>query len=84
MNMPLFGIMAASGGGTTPAVTPVTVAAWKSLFDVLTAQISSDTIIPVIAATVASAIGMVFAWWGMRKLAKVLMAAFRNGKLRVG
>lgn len=58
---------------------------WSDLSAVLTAmtsQISVTTVIGVIAGVVGAAIALVFMWWGVRKLARTLMAAFRSGKLR--
>lgn len=56
--------------------------AWADLLSTLTSQISVSTIVAVLASVVGAAIGMVFMWWGVRKLARTLMAAFRSGKLR--
>ena len=58
---------------------------WSDLQSVLTAmtsQVSVTTVIGVIAGVVGAAIALVFMWWGVRKLARTLMAAFRSGKLR--
>ena len=58
---------------------------WSDLSSVLSAmteQISVTTVIGVIAGVVGAAIALVFMWWGVRKLARTLMAAFRSGKLR--
>lgn len=58
---------------------------WSDLSSVLaamTSQISVTTVIGVIAGVVGAAIALVFMWWGVRKLARTLMAAFRSGKLR--
>lgn len=58
---------------------------WSDLSSVLTAmtsQISVTTVIGVIAGVVGAAIALVFMWWGVRKLARTLMSAFRSGKLR--
>lgn len=63
-----------------------TAVTWSDLSSVVTAitgQISVTTIIAVIAGAVGVAIGMVFMWWGVRKAAKVIMAAARRGKLSV-
>jgi len=63
-----------------------TAITWSDLSSVVTAitgQISVTTIIAVIAGAVGVAIGMVFMWWGVRKAAKVIMAAARRGKLSV-
>ena len=58
---------------------------WSDLSSVLSAmtdQISVTTVIGVIAGVVSAAIALVFMWWGVRKLARTLMSAFRSGKLR--
>ena len=63
--------------------TPTAIG-WSDLSDVLTAitgQISVTTVIGVVAGAIGAAIGLVFMWWGVRKLIRVLMAAFRKGKL---
>lgn len=63
--------------------TPTAIG-WSDLSDVLTAitgQISVTTVIGVVAGAIGAAIGLVFMWWGVRKLIHVLMAAFRKGKL---
>lgn len=57
---------------------------WSDLSSVLSAitgQISVTTVIAVVAGAIGAAIGLVFMWWGVRKLIRVLMGAFRNGKL---
>lgn len=74
----LMGIMSASAGGST-AVTP---SDWASVLSAMTGQISVATVVGVIASVVTAGIGLVFMWWGVRKLARTLMAAFRGGKLR--
>lgn len=56
---------------------------WSSVLTALTNQISVSTIVGVIASVIAAGIGLVFMWWGVRKLVRVIMAAFRGGKLRV-
>lgn len=61
-----------------------TAIGWSDLSSVLTAitgQISVTTVIAVIAGAIGAAIGLVFMWWGIRKLIRVLMSAFRKGKL---
>lgn len=63
--------------------TPTAIG-WSDLSDVLTAitgQISVTTVIGVVAGAIGAAIGLVFMWWGVRKLIRVIMAAFRKGKL---
>lgn len=62
--------------------TTVTSADWAPVLDAMTGQISVGSLVGVIAAVVAAGIGLVFMWWGIRKAAKSLMAAFKSGKLK--
>lgn len=58
--------------------------AWSDLSSVLTAitgQITVANVVAVIAGAIGASIGLVFMWWGVRKLIRVLMSAFRKGKL---
>ena len=68
---------------STTSPTVVGPDAWSSLLGALTSQISVSTIVGVLASVAGAAIGMVFMWWGVRKLIRVLMGAFRKGKLSV-
>jgi hypothetical protein len=72
-----LGIMVAEGA------TAVSSADWASVLSAMTGQISVSTVVAVLASTTGAAIGLVFMWWGVRKLARVLMSAFRRGKLSV-
>lgn len=67
----------------TGSATAVAAADWASVISAMTAQISVSTIVGVLAAIVASCIGIVFLWWGVRKAVRALMAAFRKGKISV-
>lgn len=72
-----LGIMVAEGA------TAVSSADWASVLSAMTGQISVSTVVGVLAASVGAGIGLVFMWWGVRKLVRTLMAAFRKGKLSV-
>ena len=63
--------------------TAVTASDWESVITAMTGQVSVATIVGVLAAIVASCIGIVFMWWGVRKAVRALMAAFRKGKISV-
>lgn len=63
--------------------TAITSSAWASVLTALQAQISVSSVVEVLAVLVGAAIGLVFMWWGVRKTAKVLMSAFRKGKLSI-
>lgn len=62
--------------------TAVNVSDWSEVMTAMTSQISVATVVGVIASVVAAGIGLVFMWWGVRKAARSLMAAFRSGKLK--
>ena len=68
-------------GGTTTAVT---ASDWQSVINAITSQISVSTVVAVLASLVGAAIGLVFMWWGVRKVTSAIMAAFRRGKLKLG
>lgn len=57
----------------------ISAADFQSVMDALTAQIGVETIVGVLAVAVTACVGMVFMWWGIRKVAQVIMSAFRNG-----
>ena len=76
--MGALGITIAEG-----AATAVSSADWASVLSAMTGQSSVSTVVAVLASTTGAAIGLVFMWWGVRKLARVLMSAFRKGKLSV-
>ncbi|CRL35252.1 hypothetical protein RIL183_16381 [Roseburia inulinivorans] len=75
--MPLMTIANDAATGTA-----IGAEAWKSVLTAMTSQISVTTVVGVLASVVGAAIALVFMWWGVRKLARTLMAAFRSGKLR--
>lgn len=67
--------------GLLAEVTPVSSDAWTSVITALTAQISVETIVGVLAVLVGSVIGIVFMWWGVRKVVGAIMSAFRKGRV---
>lgn len=67
----------------TPIAAAVTAADWQKVITAMTAQISVETIVGVLATLVTAGIGLVFMWWGVRKAARSLMAAFRKGKMSI-
>lgn len=65
------------------AATPVTYSDFSSVITAITGQVSVNTIVAVLASAVGLAIGMVFMWWGVRKVAQVIMSAFRGGRVNI-
>lgn len=61
--------------------TAISSSNFTSVLSAVTDQISVATVVEVLAVGAGAAVGLVFMWWGVRKLIKILMAAFRKGKL---
>lgn len=62
-------------------VTAVSSSQFMSVISALQEQISVGTIVEVLAVAAGVAVGLAFMWWGVRKLTKVLMSAFKKGKV---
>ena len=67
---------------TSSGSSAITSTAFKSVVDAVTAQISVTSVVEVLAYAVPLCIGLVFMWWGVRKVTRMIMGAFRKGKLR--
>lgn len=65
------------------AVAAIGYEDFSSIFAALSSQISVSTIVALLGTLVGSVIGIVFMWWGVRKIASVVMSAFRKGKLSI-
>lgn len=65
------------------AGTAISSSDFKSVLDAITGQISVGTIVEVLGVAAGAAVGLVFMWFGIRKLINVLMNAFRKGKMGV-
>lgn len=54
---------------------------FNSVITALQNQISVSTVVGVLAVAAGAAVGLSFMWWGVRKLTRVLMSAFKKGKV---
>lgn len=70
-------------GASSTVATAITTADFQSIIDALTAQISVSTVVTVVAVGMATAVGFVFMWWGVRKLVRMIMSAVKKGKASV-
>lgn len=61
--------------------TAISSTNFMSVLNALTEQISVATVVEVLVVAAGAAVGLAFMWWGVRKLARVLMAAFKKGKV---
>lgn len=62
-------------------VTPITSTDFNSVLTTLQGQISVQTVVEVLAVVAAAGVGLVFMWWGVRKVTRGLMSAFKKGKI---
>ncbi len=72
----------ASAEGTADTAD-VAVSAMKEALTDVTGTLSISNILTVVAALIGACIVLVFFWWGLRKLIRAVMAAFKKGKLSV-
>lgn len=54
---------------------------WAGVITTLTGQFSVENIVPVLTKAAAAAVVLAFMWWGIRKVVKIIMAAFRKGRV---
>lgn len=61
--------------------TIVSATDFQSVIDALSGQINVETVVGVLAIVAAACVGLAFMWWGVRKVTRALMAAFKKGKI---
>lgn len=61
--------------------TIISTTDFQSVLTALQEQISVSTVVSVLAIAAGAAVGLAFMWWGVRKLVRVLMSAFKKGKV---
>lgn len=69
---------AAAGGTGSEAVSAV-----QSVFTDVTGTINIGNIVSILAIVVGACVGLVLMWFGIRKVIKIIMGAFRKGKISV-
>lgn len=68
------------GGATADAITS---SSFSSVLTALQGQISVSTVVEVLAVVVGACVGLAFMWWGVRKVIRALMSAFKKGRVSV-
>lgn len=71
----MVAFLAATTGITYETISPV--------MDALTGIISWANITPILVGVLGVTVGLAFSWWALRKGARMLMAAFKKGKVSV-
>lgn len=61
--------------------TAITSADFKGVLTALQSQISVSSVVEVLVVLVGATAGLAFMWWGVRKLVRALMSAFKKGKV---
>ncbi len=81
----LIGCMAVPAFATseTGDTVDVAVSAIQSALSEATGTINIGNVLTIIGAAIGASILLVFFWWGLRKVIRAAMAAFRSGKLKV-
>lgn len=54
---------------------------WDGIVSAITGSISVSTVSSVLVSAIGAAIALVFFWWAARKVTRVIMGAFRGGRL---
>ena len=75
--MPLLNLLATDGANI------VDVSQFSGVLDNLTSQINVGTVVGVISATIGAGIGLVFMWFGVKKLVGAVMTGFTTGRLKI-
>lgn len=75
------GAVMLSGAISAFAADTEAVSAAEELMSKATATLNIGNIVSIIGAGIAAVIGLFLAWWGARKLVRMLMAAFKKGKV---
>lgn len=63
--------------------TPITYTDFEPVITAMQGQISVSTVVQILAAAIGICIGLVFMWWGARKVTGMFMAAFKKGKIKI-
>lgn len=61
--------------------TAISSTDFQSVLTTLQGQISVEAVVGVLGTCATASIGLVFMWWGVRKVTRALMAAFRKGRI---
>lgn len=64
-------------------IFPVSSDSWADVLEKFQEQISVSTVVEVLVVGATAVVGLVFMWWGVRKLSSALFKAFRKGKVSI-
>lgn len=81
--IPVYTALVALGVPNLAYAEAISSTSFSGVITAITGQISVSTVAEVLTYAAGIAIALVFFWWGIRKALKVLMAAFRHGRMSV-
>lgn len=83
--VPLFAALMVLGVPSLAFASDSTISSssFSGVISAITGQISVSTVAEVLTYAAGIAIALVFFWWGVRKALRVLMGAFRKGRMSV-
>lgn len=81
--MPVYTALVVMGVPSMAYADAITSSSFSGVITAITAQISVSTVAEVLTYAAGIAIALVFFWWGVRKALRVLMSAFRKGRMSV-
>lgn len=67
-------------GGTTANTA---VQAIQTLLNSLTSELTFSTIVSYLVIGISASLGLVLMWFGIRKLVRMVMTAFKSGRFRL-
>lgn len=68
---------------TTPTTPVIEFSDLQPIITALQNQLNADSIVGVIAGIAGAAVALAFLWWGARKVTRIMMAAFKKGRLSI-
>lgn len=81
--MPVYAGLVAVGMPQLAWADAITSSSFSGVITAITAQLSVSTVAEVLTYAAGLAVTLVFFWWGVRKALRVLMGAFRKGRMSV-
>lgn len=83
VSVPVAGVVSLVPSLAFAEGTTVSSSDFTGVISVLQGQISVSTVVGVLTTAATAAVGLAFMWWGVRKVTRVLMAAFRTGRVSI-
>lgn len=80
---PIWTALVVAGMPTFAYADAITSSSFSGVISAITAQLSVSTVAEVLTYAAGIAVALVFFWWGVRKALRVIMGAFRKGRMSV-